>query len=167
MNIKRIFPPLLILSFLIFESTQTSSATVPDQGPSVTGAGEFFNSGPNRPGLYEFSLDASANQNGRAHGRAVFDNLTAQTHIEIKIDCMRVGSSEADMRGTILHSTDPQLPKGTDVVFAVVDGNLVSPFFPDIITLVFPNFFPEKGCENFPVPLTMFNLDRDSIQIQP
>ena len=163
MNIKRMFPPLLILSFLIFESTQTSSAIVPDNGPSVTGAGEFFNPSPPRAGLYEFSLDVSANKHDRAHGRAIFDNLTAGTHIEIRVDCLN-GST---LTGTILHSTDPQLPKGTGVVFAAEDNSSLPFPFPDIISLVFPKFNPEGDCHDNSPPLTFFFLPGDAITFQP
>jgi len=60
----------------------------------------------------------------------------------------------------IIHSTDPDLPKGTDVVFAAADDT------PDIITLVFP-ISPDVSCENAPFPLTFFPLQGDAIQIQP
>jgi len=162
MKIKSSLLSLLILSLVIFGPTKSSPANVPDQGPSARGAGSFTNTFFARPGVYEFSFEASANKNGRAHGRAVFDNLTAQTHIEIRIECLLVDSGNASITGTVLHSNDPELPKGTRVVFGAVDS---VPPLRDIITLAFPN--PEEGCEQFLFPLSLFELDEDAIQVEP
>jgi len=130
MKFKSAFLPLLVLSLIIFASTQSTSAVAPktDNGASARGSGGFTNIGPNRPGVYEFSFEAFANKNGHAHGRAIFDNLSAQTHIEIKIDCLTLAdSSNASISGTILHSTDPELPKGTNVLFGAVAAEEVDP----------------------------------------
>jgi hypothetical protein len=113
--------------------------------------------------VYQFSFDAVGNKNGRAHGRAVFENLTAQTHIEIRIECLTVESGNASITGTILHSTDPELPKGTAVAFGAVDDR-DEPFL-DIITPAFPA--PEPGCGNFLFPLTFFQMSGDAIQVEP
>ncbi|HKV35621.1 MAG TPA: hypothetical protein VJP89_14895 [Pyrinomonadaceae bacterium] len=162
MYLKSSLLPLLVLPLIILGPPK-SSAVVFDQGPSARGAGGFTNISNSRPGVYEFSFEAVGNKNGRAHGRAVFDNLTAQTHIEIRIQCLTVlDSSSASITGTVLHSTDPELPKGTRVVFAAVDS---IPPLSDIITLAFPS--PETGCDNFLFPLTLFLLDGDAIQIEP
>ncbi|HKS09280.1 MAG TPA: hypothetical protein VJS13_06990 [Pyrinomonadaceae bacterium] len=164
MYIKSSLLPLLVLLLIILGPTKLSSASVFDQGPTARGAGGFTNTSPFRPGVYEFSFEAVANKNGRAHGRAVFDNLTAQTHIEIKIDCLLVlESNNASINGTVLHSTDPELPKGTRVVFGAVDDR-ESPFS-DIITPAFPS--GTSGCDNFLFPLTFFQIDGDAIQIEP
>ena len=167
MKFKSAFLPLLVLSLIIFASTQSSSAVAPktDNGASARGSGGFTNIGPNRPGVYEFSFEAFANKNGHAHGRAVFDNLSAQTHIEIEIDCLTLAdSSNASISGTILHSTDPELPKGTNVLFGAVDDDLI---FHDIITLAFPTPNGESSCGEFLFPLTLFPLAGDAIQIEP
>jgi hypothetical protein len=161
MNIKGSLPLLLFLSLVIFGPTKSSPAVVPEQGPSARGAGSFTNTFFVRRGVYEFSFEASANKNGRAHGRAVFDNLTAQTHIEIRIECLLVDSGNASITGTILHSNDPELPKGTRVVFGAVDS---VPPSRDIITLAFPT--PGDECE-FLFPLSLFELDGDAIQVEP
>lgn len=164
MNIKSSLLPLLALSLIIFGPTKMSSASVFDQGPSARGAGVFTNTSPFRPGVYEFSFEAIANKNGRAHGRAVFDNLTTQTHIEIKIDCLLVlETGDASISGTVLHSTEPELPKGTRVVFGAVDDRDAP--FSDIITPAFPS--PETGCDTFLFPLTFFQIDGDAIQVEP
>ena len=163
MNIKSSLLPLLVASLVIFGPTRSSSAIAPDQVPFARGAGEFINTSPFRPGVYEFSFDAVGNKNGRAHGRAVFDNLTAQTHVEIRIECLTVDSGNASITGTILHSTDPELPKGTAVVFGAVDDR-DEPFL-DIITPAFPT--PEPGCGNFLFPLTFFQISGDAIQVEP
>ena len=169
MKFKSAFLPLLVLSLIILASTQ-SSAVAPkasniDGGATARGSGGFTNIGPSRPGVYEFSFEAFGNKNGRAHGRAVFDNLSAQTHVEIRIDCLTLAdSSNASISGTILHSTDPELPKGTNVVFAAVDDD---PFFHDIITLAFPTPNGESSCGELLFPLTFFPLAGDAIQIEP
>jgi len=142
MKIKTSLLSLLVVSLVIFGPTKSSSAIAQDKVPFARGAGEFVNTSPFRPGVYQFSFDAVGNKNGRAHGRAVFDNLTAQTHIEIRIE---------------------ELPKGTAVAFGAVDDR-DEPFL-DIITPAFPA--PEPGCGNFLFPLTFFQISGDAIQVEP
>ena len=116
----------LILFSLVFSllvatgvaTTQPSSVIAPQTGPAAFGQGEFsFNSE-----LISFSFEAHANKKGHARGRAVFDNLSTQTQVVVKIDCLRIDSSEALITGTVLHSDDPDFPKLTDVIFAATDG---------------------------------------------
>jgi len=164
MKIGSAFPLLLILVLSFLVASISSAAIAPQHGPSARGAGQFLEPGVGR---WQFSFEAIANKNGRARGRAEFDNLTTQTQIDIRIDCLRVHTSEALITGIVLHSDDVDLPKGTNVEFAAVDGDLVSATFPDIITPVFPNSDPEGGCQNASPPLTMFQLPRDAIQIEP
>jgi hypothetical protein len=157
MRIRNSFSPLLLLLLLTtIATTQSSSAIAPEHGPSASGAGEFtFNFEQ-----WEFSFDAAANKNGHARGRAVFDNLSSQTQVVVKINCLRVNSFEAVMTGTVLHSDDPDLPKSTEVVFAATDGLSF-----DTITPLFAFSFPD--CNSAASPLTIFRLSGDAIQIQP
>jgi hypothetical protein len=104
MNTKSIFLSL-VFSLLVATSvatTQPLSVIEPKTGPAAFGQGEFtFNNE-----LISFSFEAHANQKNHARGRAVFDNLTTQTQVVVKIDCLRVDSFEALMTGTLLHSDD-------------------------------------------------------------
>ena len=157
MNTKQIFPSLL-LSLLVAATvvTNQSSATAIENGPAASGHGEFtFNHE-----LINFSFEAHANQKNHARGRAVFDNLSTQTQVVVKIDCLRVDSFEALITGTVLHSDDPDFPKLTNVIFAALDGHGVSP---DIITPLFISPFPD--CNSGAPPLTMFEVE--DIEIQP
>ncbi len=143
----------LVLSLLVTTSiatTQTSSAMVPKTGAAAFGHGEFtFNNE-----LFSFSFDAQANEKRHARGRAVFDNLSAQTEVVVRIDCLRVEGFTASLTGTVLHSDDPDFPKSTDVIFAAFDGQ---GSFPDIVTPLFVSPFPD--CNEAGVPLTMFPVD--------
>jgi hypothetical protein len=158
MNTKSIFLSL-VFSLLVTTSvatTQPSSVIEPKTGPAAFGQGEFtFNNE-----LISFSFEAHANQKTHARGRAVFDNLSTQTQVVVKIDCLRVDSFEALITGTVLHSDDPDFPKLTDVIFAASDGQGIRP---DTITPLFVSPFPD--CNTGASPLTIFEVD--DIVIQP
>src|SRR6476646_10318715 len=166
MNIIRTIPPLLIAFLLTTASMPpSSSAIAPEQGASARGEGEFlyFTRFPNQ--LFHFSFDVQANKHGNTHGRAEFDNLTANTQVIVKVDCLRVDSGEALMTGNVLDSNDPEFPKHANVVFSAIDGQLFPPFLPDAITPLFVNP-PFENCHDGASPLTIFNVG-DSIQIDP
>jgi hypothetical protein len=157
MNTRQIFPSVL-LSLLVaaIVVTTQSSAIATENGPAAFGHGEFtFNNE-----LISFSFEAHANQKRHARGRAVFDNLSTQTQVVVKIDCLRVESFEALITGTVLHSDDPDFPKLTNVIFAASDGRGIRP---DIITPLFISPFPD--CNSGAPPLTMFEVE--DIEIQP
>jgi len=146
--------PIFLAS--VFSLLVATSIAMPKTGPAAFGQGEFrFNNE-----LISFSFEAHANQNRHARGRAVFDNLSAQTQVVVKIDCLRVDSFEAVITGTVLHSDDPDFPKSTDVIFAASDGQGIRP---DTITPLFVSPFPD--CNTAASPLTIF--ETDDIVIQP
>lgn len=162
MKIRRLISPLLILLLGAFvTTTQHTSALAPDQGPAAFGEGQFTFNGD----LVNFSFEAHANQNGRAHGRATFENVSDETSVVVRIDCLRVSSSEALITGTVLHSDDPAFPKSTNVIFNATDGALLPFPFPDTITPLFVNPFPD--CHDAAPPLTILSLAGDAIQIEP
>ena len=169
MKIRRNFPPLAGLSVLAvilvtsFASTQTASAIAPQQGVSAQGSGEFFNFLTHEG--FHFEFDVQANKQGRAHGQAEFDNLSAGTQIIIKVRCMNADSSSAAITGTVLQSDDPNFPKHTSVLFAVVDGESFGGR--DMITPLSGGPNPKDDCTNLPFPLTLFELSSGSIQIEP
>ena len=152
MNTRTIFLSL-VFSLLV----ATNVATTQPPGPAAFGQGEFNFNGE----LISFSFEAHANQKNHARGRAVFDNLTNQTQVVVKIDCLRVHSFEALITGTVLHSDDPDFPKSADVIFAATDGQGLRP---DTMTPLFVSPFPD--CNAAAPPLTMFDVD-NSIEIQP
>lgn len=153
--------PLLILFLLAITSTRLSSlAVVPEHGASARGEGEFFHEF--RRQLFHFSFDVQANKHGSTHGRAEFDNLTTNTQVVVKVDCLRVDFIEALMTGTVLDSNDPDFPKHANVVFSALDGR-VPPFLSDSITPLFVNP-PFENCHDGSSPLTIFDAG-DSIQI--
>ena len=150
MNTKPIF--LSLVSILLVATSVATTKT----GPAAFGHGQFrFNAE-----LINFSFEAHANEKRHARGRAVFDNLSTQTQVVVKINCMRVIEFEALMTGTVLHSDDPDFPKGADVIFAALDGQGI---LPDIVTPLFVSPFPD--CNNAAPPLTMFEVDE--IVVQP
>lgn len=153
-------PVFLSVVFTLLAATNvvTTQPVIESQtGPAAFGEGEFtFNNA-----LISFSFEAHANQKTHARGRAVFTNLSAQTQVVVKIDCLRVDSFEAVMTGTVLHSDDPAFSKSTDVIFAASDGQGIRP---DTITPLFVSPFPD--CNAGASPLTIFQVD-DDIVIQP
>ena len=168
---KRVsFPTLafLILAAIVF-TTQPSSAVAPDNGPSASGQGEFAFFNGTRTEQWSYTFDVTANKNGNARGRAIFDiteNLT-QTQVVVKVNCLNVTGStgfvEALMTGTVLHSDDPFYPKGENVIFAAVDSDLPTFYF-DLIT---PIFAFEGDCHEGSSPLTLFQQSPDAIHIEP
>ena len=143
----------LIFSLVVatsFATTQPSSLIEPKTGPAAFGHGEFNFNGE----LISFSFEAHGNEKNHARGRAVFDNLSNQTQVVVKIDCLRVTSSEALITGTVLHSDDPDFPKSTNVIFAAFDGRGT---FPDFMTPLFVSPFPD--CTSGAPPLTMFQVE--------
>jgi hypothetical protein len=129
----------ILLLATIVATTQPSSATAPDNGPNASGEGQFRYI--HVPIDYAFSFDVRVNKNGKGKGWARFDNLTDQTHILVKIDCVRIAPFEVTMSGAVQHSDDPNLPKGMEVGFTATDNH---PGFGDRIT---PPFVSSLGCE--------------------
>ena len=178
MKIRRTFPALLMLLLAItMATTQSSSATAPDNGSSAFGQGGFnflvFRDVP-RVENWGFSFDVMANKKGNARGRAIFDISSGQDHTQVvvKINCLEVrgssGAASAVMTGIVLHSDNPNYPKRAEVVFAAEDNNN-SPFFHfDIITPMFVIFEGFEGdCHDIGPPLAMFQQGIDAITIEP
>ena len=138
---------LLLLVITLVASTQPSLASVPDNGSSAHGSGQF-----SFFGVWHFSFEAFGNKKGHAHGRAMFENLSEETQVEVRIDCLSVRGSTAVMSGTVLHSDNPDFPKSTNVFFVADDG---SPTSSDIIT---PLFVGGEDCQNAALPLTFFSF---------
>ena len=156
MNSRTIFLSV-VFTLLVATSVVTTQPVIePQTGPAAFGQGDFtFNNE-----VISFSFEAHANQKNHARGRAVFDNLSNQTQVVVKIDCLRVDSFEALITGTVLHSNDPDFPKSTDVIFAASDGQGIRP---DTITPLFVSPFPD--CNTGASPLTIFQTD--NIVVQP
>jgi hypothetical protein len=159
MNLRYIFTPLLLslLVATIVATPQPSSAIEPETGPAAFGEGEFrlFNNE-----LISFSFEAHANEKRHARGRAVFDNLSTQTQVVVKIDCLRVDGFEALITGTVLHSNDPDFPKQADVIFGAFDGQGIRA---DTMTPLFLSPFPD--CNTGASPLTIFRVG--NIVVEP
>lgn len=167
MKRRSIFPPLMILVLAAtVATTSTPAAIVPEHGPSASGAGlfRFVSLSTLRTETWRFSFEAIANQNGHTRGRAQFDNLTAQTQVVVRLNCLSVDSGFAVISGRVLHSDDPDLPKLAEVLFAASDAELAAfPTF-DSITPLFS--FPGLDCHNAQ-PLTILPVEDGDIQIQP
>lgn len=146
----------LVMSLLAASIAMIQPLPLIETGPAAFGEGEFtFNHE-----LISFSFEAHANEKRHARGRAVFDNLSTQQQVVVKIDCLRVDGFEAVLAGTVLHSDDPDFPKLTDVIFAASDGLGIRP---DTITPLFVN--PFQDCITGSSPLTIFATD--NIVVQP
>jgi len=171
MKTSKSFPMLAFLIVVALgASTQSSSAVVPDQGPSAFGQGGFSFFNGFRTEQWNYSFDTVANKNGHARGRATFDILESntQTQVVVKINCLEViessGILSAAMTGTVLHSDDPEFPKQANVIFAAEDDSASPILRPDIITRL---FVFEGDCHDGAFPLTFFFQSPDAIHIQP
>ena len=174
MKRKSTFPALVILILIlaaVFVTTSPFAAILPEHGPSASGAGLFsFRNHLGQTERWSFSFEALANKNGQTRGRAQFDNLTAQTHIVVRINCLNVtsesNSAYAVMVGTVLHSDDPDLPKLQNVLFAASDGPLPPVSTSDTITPPFSFPFTDHDCHDTQ-PLTILPVEDGDIKIQP
>ena len=161
--------PFLLLAFLILAAlvftTQPSLAVALDNGPSVSGQGEFTVFGEH----WSYTLEVRANKNGHARGRAIFDiseNLS-QTQVVVRVNCLSLagstGLADAIMTGTVLHSDNPEFPKGEYVIFAAVDNSAFPTPRADLIT---PLFVFEGDCHEGASPLTLLTQSPDAIHIE-
>lgn len=163
---KSFLPLVLMILAAIVIPTPQSAATLPDHGPSAFGTGQFrfINPLTLRGEVWNFSFEAEGNKNGSARGRAQFDNLTAQTQVTVRINCLRIDSPFAVLSGEVLHSDDPNLPKRESVIFAASDAQLLPmPGF-DTITPLFSS--AGQNCHETE-PLTILPVDNGDIEIQP
>ena len=171
MNLKRVLSFLVItLLIAVFTSSQPSSATKPDTGPSIFGEGTFTFMNPiaMRTEHFEFSFEATVNKNGKGKGHAQFNNLTTQTEIKIKLDCVTLSQADAVMSGRVQQSDDPDFPKHMRVVFAAIDGTQIPVPFADRITPIFgASIFPDLENDCTAGPLTILLLDSGNIVVQP
>lgn len=171
MKSRNTFPPVAVLFFATLLVTAAPPAAVrPDHGPSAVGAGLFrFRNFIGQTELWSFSFEAIANKTGQTRGQAQFDNLTAQTHLVVRINCLSVtagiNSSYAVIGGRVLHSDDPNLPKLENVLFAASDGPLPPIASSDTITPPFPFPFTDHDCHDTQ-PLTILAVEDGDIQIQ-
>ena len=157
MNSKNALRSLFILLLAtIVATTQPSSATVPDKGPNASGEGQFTSFF--QPIDFSFSFHVKVNKNGKGKGWARFDNLSTQTHVVVKIDCVSITSFVATMSGTVQHSDDPAFPKDANVGFTATDRH---PIFGDRITRLVIG-----DCEFGPV-LGLSRLNFGDIRIEP
>lgn len=175
MKRRSIFPRLVILIFIlvaVFVTTSPLAATVPEHGPSASGAGLFrFRNHLGQTELWSFSFEAIANKNGQTRGKAQFENLTAQTQVDVRINCLSVSfginTAFAVMSGRVSHSDDPDLPKLQNVIFAATDGPVLPTSGADTITplfLLIPGGGPQNCHEG--EPLTILPVEDGDIQIQ-
>ena len=171
MNLKRVLTFLVITLLIgVFTSSQPSSATKPDTGPSIFGEGTFTFMNPiaMRTEHFEFSFEATVNKNGKGRGHAQFNNLTTQTEIKIKLDCVTLSQADAVMSGRVQQSDDPDFPKHMRVVFAAIDGSQIPVPFADRITPIFGTaIFPDLENDCTASPLTILLLDSGDIVVQP
>jgi len=173
MKIRTSFPLLVILLVAMsLATTQPASAVAPDHGPSASGEGAFSFLTGFRLEQWSYSFEATANKNGKVHGRALFEiadtSIPAVTHVVVKIDCLNVqGSPEnlvATITGTVLQSDDPEFPKHATVLFGAEDNSGSPDNRPDVITRL---FVFEGDCNDGAFPLTFFNQNPDAIHIEP
>jgi len=167
------FPSLVILMLAaIVAVTSTSAAIVPKQGSSAFGAGQFrfFSARTERTEIWSFSFEAISNKNGQTRGRAQFNNLTTQTQVVVRINCLNIfpdfDSTFAVMSGRVLQSDDPDLPKMEKILFAASDGPFLPISVSDTITPLFPLPPFAEDCHDTQ-PLTILPVEGGDVQIQP
>ena len=174
MKKRSVIPTLLLLLVVTtIVTTQRSSATASDNGAAAFGQGEFFNIV--RRETWRFSFEVIANKKGHARGRATFDIVkdSTETQVIVRIDCLNVetfeGGASAIMSGTVLHSDNPDFPKGAGVFFDASDNSGIPTINADLIAPLFlTELFQSDGdCHDLGHLLTVFFVSPDAITIQP
>ena len=171
MNIRNSFLLLLaLLSVTLLATTRSSSAVVPQKGSQVFGEGQFRL--PGQGVQINFSFDAKANENGKAHGQAqfTFTRLGSQTDVTIRVNCLHASDpTAANIGGVVQQSNDPNYPKHSAVFFVVIDkDNFPLPgSSPDQITPLADLSPDPKDVRCDLVPLTLLNLESGEIVIEP
>jgi hypothetical protein len=172
MKMLRAVPTLLVLLLTTtIATTQPSSATAPDNGPRAFGQGEFFHIV--RFETWRFSFDVTANKKGHARGRATFDIVKGgtETQVVVRIDCLKVetfgGSASAILSGTVLHSDNPDFPKGTGVFFNADDNSGLPTIQADLIAPLFVTELFGNDCQDLGHLLTVFFISPNAITIEP
>jgi len=168
MNIRTSFSLLLGLVFVaLVAPASSSSAVVPQKGAEAFGDGQFRFQGE----TIDFSFEAKANENGKAHGQAqfTFTTLFSQTEVTVRLNCLNADAFSASMSGVVQQSNDPNFPKHERVVFAAIDKanfpvpnsgiDQMTPLF------VIPPDFTGLDCKEL-VPLTILDID-GNITIEP
>jgi len=165
MNIRNSFSLLLGLVFVaLFATAQSSPAVVPQKGPEAFGEGRFSF----QREVINFSFDAKATRNEKAHGQAQFTfiNSVSQTEVTVRINCLNADSDSisASISGVVQHSDDPDYPKNATVLFAVIDKSnfpvpssgidQITPLFVISLDPVSPDF----NCTNL-FPLTILDIE--------
>ena len=157
MSTKTVFTILGVLLLIpLALNTQQSSASAAAFASSATGSGSFLFLQEE----YAFSFSATVNSGTSGKGVAQFDNLSAQTSVSVKLNCVKISGAEVVMSGKVVDTTDSDFPKNSNVVFGAIDGPLSPiPFFVDRITPLFvrnpgincndglplPQLVPEEG----------------------
>jgi hypothetical protein len=157
MSTKIIFTILFLFVLISISATTERTSALTAFVPSATGEGSFLFSDEE----WAFSFNATVNGSGTSgKGTAQFDNLTAQTSVSVKINCVKIVGAEAVISGKVVDTTDSDYPKNSNVLFGLIDGSLSPvPFFVDRITPLFvrnpgincndglplPQLVPEEG----------------------
>ncbi len=172
MKLRPTIPALIVLLLATtIATTQPSSATALDHGPTAFGQGEFFNIV--RRETWRFSFEATANKNGQARGRATFNIVdgNTETQVVVRINCLSAetfeGNGSAIMSGTVLHSDNPDFPKRAGVFFSADDNSGFPTTRADLITPLFATDLFGEDCHDLGHPLTAFFVSPDAITIKP
>ena len=155
---------LLILFAVVTATglTHSTSAMMPDSGPSASGHGNLTTGGE----LRTFSFTAVTHKDGTVTGQAQLISRATDTRIHMEIDCLRVVGNIAIMSGTITNSNVPAF-EGRPAIFRVQDNGEGANDPADRISLVsiFPAGFAINCNSNFSTPL--IPIDGGNIQVRP
>lgn len=163
MNARTVFTLLVVFLFGTLAVTTERAAPLAFVS-SASGEGSFL-FGQDE---YAFSFNATATSATSTSGKgtAEFDNLTTQTSVTVKLNCVKIAGAEAVMSGKVVETTDPDFPKNSNVVFGAIDGVLSPiPFFVDRMTPLFVRN-PGINC-NDGLPLPQLVPEEGGVTITP
>jgi hypothetical protein len=153
---------ILIVSVAALISAITISADA--IGPSATGAGHFQTGSP--PELRTFSFTARTDSSNNTIGQAQLDNRAQNAVDHLTINCLNVVGNVATMSGVVEKSTvngQPGFPKGTSILFRVVDNGEGANAPADEMSLVYLN--SGISC-NAHVILPLNPIDGGNVQVR-
>jgi hypothetical protein len=157
MSTKTVFTILVVFLLASITATTERTSALSAFVSTASGEGTFLF----QQEEWAFSFSATVNGSSTSgKGTAQFDNLSAQTSVSVKINCVKIAGAEAVISGKVVDTTDSDYPKNSNVLFGMIDGSLSPiPFFADRITPLFvrnpgincndglplPQLVPEEG----------------------
>jgi hypothetical protein len=159
---KRIAAIALLAALLAVAGTGVQPARADSTLQSASGFGQIHLGLPFR----SFAFSATKSSDGSVTGEAQLENRSTDFRGHIAIDCLNVLGNVAVMSGVLTQSTSPNLPVGTEELFAVQDNGSGPSAPADELTLTVSGLGITCTDITDPAQLALFFVPIESGQVQ-